>query len=422
MIKLVEAKNYRSLKYIRQPLNNFQVLVGANATGKTTFLDVINFLADIVQSGIDTAIEKRFSIFNDLTFGGRGGDIELAIEVELPNEIKSKIPSCRFDRIRYEIRIGIISETGEQGIIEERAILLTLDALAKAPYEDRLLFPIEPQAPATILNQKYANKNFKVSVKKVAGGNDTFYNELNKTGDKGWIPSFKLGIKKSALGNLPADESKFPAATWLKNYLLDGVQQFILDSQQIKQTSPPGQAKRFKPNGSNLPWVIEDLKKNTERFEEWVDHIKTALPDIITIDIIEREDIRHKYLRIRYNNDIAVPSWLLSDGTLRLLALTIPAYLSDFNGVYLIEEPENGIHPKAVEAVYQSLSSVYNAQILMASHSPILLAMVEPKDILCFAKNSDGSTDVVSGDKHPLLKHWQGEVSLSSLFSSGILG
>lgn len=173
---------------------------------------------------------------------------------------------------------------------------------------------------------------------------------------------------------------------------------------------------------SNLPWVIEDLKKNTERFEEWVDHIKTALPDIITIDIIEREDIRHKYLRIRYNNDIAVPSWLLSDGTLRLLALTIPAYLSDFNGVYLIEEPENGIHPKAVEAVYQSLSSVYNAQILMASHSPILLAMVEPKDILCFAKNSDGSTDVVSGDKHPLLKHWQGEVSLSSLFSSGILG
>ncbi len=83
---------------------------------------------------------------------------------------------------------------------------------------------------------------------------------------------------------------------------------------------------------------------------------------------------------------------MASDGTLRLLALTLPAYLPDFSGVYLIEEPENGIHPRAVETVYQSLSSVYGAQILVATHSPVLLSMVDAKNVLCFAKTPEGAT------------------------------
>jgi len=40
MITKIEAKNFRSLKYIEQPLDNFHVLIGANASGKTTFLDI----------------------------------------------------------------------------------------------------------------------------------------------------------------------------------------------------------------------------------------------------------------------------------------------------------------------------------------------------------------------------------------------
>ncbi|MGB3779344.1 MAG: ATP-binding protein, partial [Tunicatimonas sp.] len=186
--------------------------------------------------------------------------------------------------------------------------------------------------------------------------------------------------------------------------------------------SPPGQSKTFKPDGSNLPWVINDLKKNEKQFKKWIAHVQTALPDIIDIDTVEREDDRHRYLRVFYEGDIRVPSWLVSDGTLRLLALTLPAYLSDFTGVYLIEEPENGIHPKAVEAVFQSLSSVYNGQIMLASHSPVVLSLVEPNQILCFAKTKEGITDIVNGADHPALKNWKHETNLSVLYASGILG
>ena len=78
------------------------------------------------------------------------------------------------------------------------------------------------------------------------------------------------------------------------------------------------------------------------------------------------EEDRHRYLTAQAAEDVALPSWVLSDGTLRMLALTLLAYVEDLSGSYLIEEPENGIHPKAMESVFQSLSSVYDAQILCA--------------------------------------------------------
>ena len=137
---------------------------------------------------------------------------------------------------------------------------------------------------------------------------------------------------------------------------------------------------------------------------------------------IVREDDRHCYLIICYNGGLEVPSWMASDGTLRLLALTLPAYLSGFEGVYLIEEPENGIHPRAVETMYQSLSSVYQAQVLLATHSPVILSTVDAKDVLCFAKTDQGATDIVRGTEHPALRKWKGETNLGTLFAAGVLG
>jgi predicted ATPase len=113
---------------------------------------------------------------------------------------------------------------------------------------------------------------------------------------------------------------------------------------------------------------------------------------------------------------------MASDGALRLLALTLPAYVPEFSGVYLIEEPENGIHPRAVETVFQSLSSVYGAQILVATHSPVILSMVDAEKVLCFAKTPDGATDVVVGSQHPALAEWKGETNLGVLFAAGVLG
>lgn len=417
MIKLIEAKNFRSLRYVRQSLDSFHVLIGPNASGKTTFLDVVSFLADIVRNGIDYAINERSSYFQELTFGGRGGDIELALEASIPPEVRHKIWDKNVDTIRYEIKFGVDDVNNEHLIIDERVVIFN-GHQNHIPFVSHTLFPQLYEIPPSILNRKYASKTYRQILRKNPGGNDNYNIETGK----GWIPSFKLGSKRSALGNLPADESKFPATFWMRNLLTEGVQLFILDSLNIRKASPPGQSRKFKPDGSNLPWVIDDLQKEPARFTNWIEHLRTALPDIKTITTIERPDDRHRYLKIDYVNGISVPSWLVSDGTLRLLALTIPAYLPDFSGIYLIEEPENGIHPKAIETIFQSLSSAYTAQILLASHSPVILSIVDPRSVLCFAKTSGGVTDIVRGNEHPLLKSWKGEVNLGLLYAGGILG
>jgi len=420
MITLVEALSFRCLRYISRPLDSFHVLVGPNASGKTTFLDTVAFLGDLVSGGIEKAVGDRTANFQDLTWRREGGSFELAIEALIPEELRAELHTPSLDTIRYEVSLALDPTSQEIRLNAETAILKT-NARPVEP-EQLEVFPHFRPPPSTILIGT-RGQGTRAVVNKVPGGNDNFYSETYPTKGKGWVPTFKLGPRRSALANLPEDESKFPVATWLKSLLSEGVQRLILNSLLIRQASPPGQGRTFRPDGSNLPWVVADLEsKAPERIQEWVAHLQTALPDLESIRTIERPDDKHRYLMLGYRGGVEVPSWMASDGTLRLLALTLPAYLTELSGIYLIEEPENGIHPRAVETMFQSLSSVYDAQILLATHSPVILSLVEPDQLLCFAKTEEGATDIVLGSQHPVLKEWRGETNLSVLFASGVLG
>lgn len=420
MITLIEALNFRCLRYTNQSLGEFQVLVGPNASGKTTFLDVVSFLGDLVNHGPERAVRKRTEDIHDLFWMCGGTSFELAIEARIPKEKRRLIRKKEYDTVRYEVKIGIDEDSDEIGIQGEQ-VLLKKSSVEESPHSYSL-FPEDVQAPKTILTSAHNQQTVTILNKKL-GGNDNFYSETYREGGKGWTPSFRLGPRKSTLANLPEDETDFPVSIWLKSLLIAGVQNIVLNSQTIRQMSPPGQRRYFKPDGSNLPWVIAKLQEESPaKFDSWIEHLQTALSDLKTIQIEEREDIRHKYLVVEYANGLRVPAWMVSDGTLRLLALTLPAYLSDFDGVYLIEEPENGIHPRAVEAMYKSLSSVYSGQIIMATHSPIILSIVKPSEVLCFAKTLEGATDIVRGSAHPNLRSWQGEQDLGTMFAAGVLG
>jgi len=419
MITLIEALNYRCLRYIRQSLSNFQVLVGPNASGKTTFLDIPAFMGDLVSTGLQRTLDKRATNFRDLIWMNTGGIFEMAIEARIPEE-RRKERNADFDTVRYELSLGRNGKPGEIQILAEKASLLKSSDQADTVPENFFPTPLRP--PPTIIGRKQQNKGAgRIIMSKTPGGNDN-YSESYKVKGKGWMPSIKLGPRKSALGNLPEDETTFPVLTWLKNLLSTGIQEFILNSVALRKASPPGQGKGFRTDGSNLPWIISGLAKtNSRKFKEWIRHLQTAFPDLSDVQIIERRDDKHRYLSLVFNKHLKVPSWTASDGTLRLLALTLPAYLADFNGVFLIEEPENGIHPRSVEAVLQALKSVYQAQVLLATHSPIILSLVKPAEILCFAKPA-AETAIVEGSRHPNLTSWQGTPNLSVLFAGGVLG
>lgn len=416
MLTLIEALRFRSLQYVSQPLGPFHVLLGPNASGKTTFLDVVAFLGRLVSNGPEAAVIERTQNFHDLVWNRFGDDFELAVEAKIPDERRPQLDKP-YDFVRYEVKVGLDPATLEVGILAEK---LFFKSSKEEPAEQLSIFPRTIDPPPTIMAKV---KGLRPVISKAYGGNDNWYSEVEKKTGKSWMPSIRLGSRKSALANVPAEDAKFPVATWLRDLLAQGVQSIVLNSTLIRKASPPLKRHGFIPDGSNLPWVVDELEqKAPERFRQWIAHVQTALPQLEGIRTVLRDDDRHRYLVIRYQGGLEVPSWMVSDGTLRLLALTIPAYLPDFRGVYLIEEPENGIHPSAVETVYQSLSSVYDAQILLATHSPVILSLAAVDDILCFAKSSAGATDIVRGSGHPALRDWKGTPNLNILFGSGILG
>ncbi|GAB3994144.1 hypothetical protein GCM10029992_07720 [Glycomyces albus] len=227
-----------------------------------------------------------------------------------------------------------------------------------------------------------------------------------------------------ALGAVLADPTLFPASLWLSGLLTEGVVFLEPDWETLRQASPPGDPGRLLPSCRNLPWLALRLKRtDPERYEFWVDHVRTALGQVQSIDVIERADDHHAYFDVCYAGGYKVTSSGLSEGTLRVMTLSLLPYLPDdgLPKLLVVEEPENGIHPRAIETVVQSLDSLHDSQVWISTHSPIVLANTELSDVLVSRLDKDGSVKIVAGNEHPQLRGWRGELDPGSLFATGVL-
>ncbi|MDP6036975.1 MAG: AAA family ATPase [Candidatus Latescibacteria bacterium] len=415
MIQRLETLYYQCLRHTEQDLAPFHVLGGPNGSGKTTFLDAIAFLGDLVRNGLDAAIHTRATDLRDLIWHGRTDRFEIAIELPVPEPETNLFVDHAYPRCRYEIAIGTTEDTRETGILAERVLLLTDNHREDRAIQESL-FPVDGPTPQSLATPRV--RGIKTIVNKVPGGNDKFYDETGA----GWDPSFKLGPRRSALANLPEDEIRFPISTWLKHTLSEGIRLLTLNSEQMRRPSPPGQPHYLLPNGANLPWAVAALEEQAPvMFAAWLTLLRNVLPDLSTIHTVVRPEDRHCYLVVKHQNGLETPSWMLSGGTLRLLALTFLANVPDYDGIFLIEEPENGIHPGAVETIFRALSTVPRAQILATTHSPVVLGLAKPEQLLCFDASETGATQIVSGIDHPDLGNWQNGSDLNDMLSGGVL-
>jgi hypothetical protein len=424
MIRRLQVRGYRALRAVDVELRDFQVLVGPNASGKTTLFDVLLLLRDIIRIvGVDAPLEPIFRGDaalglvprardpKELTWLRSGAPIEIAVDFELPQSIAERVAPRRF--AHYELQLDL---AGIPAIPQE--ILWLSDTLPSTSPTTVDKFPLDRDLdPLSFLSSDVSSK----IVQRIPGSSKSaFFAEPGPEEGNGQI--FTLGKHRSALANLPEDEELFPAALWVKNQLRQGVRLLALQVEAMRQSAPMSADPSLRSDGSNLPWVVHALEsRDPERKRDWIAHVQTALPDIVDVRTVERDEDRHRYLLVRYENGLEAPSWLLSEGTLRLLALTLLAYAPASPGVLLIEEPENGLHPQAIETVFQSLSSIYDSQVFVASHSPILLSHATREQVLCFGRTPLGAVDIVSGDRHPDLANWHAALHLGDLLATGVL-
>jgi predicted ATPase len=430
VLRSIEILWLRAIRYVQLELNDFQVLVGPNASGKSTLLDALTLLRDVLTVGVERALrgDARFDVVprvshpQDLSWMRSGSSVEVVVTFELPQHVKQQL-SEPFVTARYECGLDL---SGELKFTAETLFLCKEDKPGNGPSKrdgqsQASLFPraaLPPRDHIVMLPGQQAPIGWKkVVFKNPSSGNDTFSSE-----NGGWNNPFRLGPERSALANLPADKERFPAALWVRELLMEGMHRIQLNAEKMRLPAPAGSPRSFLPDGSNLPWVVHELEdSDPAALERWIDHVRTALPDVRSVSTHEREEDRARYLQVTYDTGLTAPSWVLSDGTLRMLALTLLAYTPRAARILLIEEPENGIHPRALDAVVQSLQSVYDGQVFIATHSPLVLSRIEDRDLLCFAKDHDGAIAIVRGSDHPRLAQWRSTLNLGDLFAKGIL-
>jgi predicted ATPase len=390
MIKQIKVSQYRCFHSLDIELNQHQVLAGANGSGKTTLLDIPTLFGELLASNDINQVffeptpsqnYARASNPIELIHNLQGNCFSLSLAVQIPAHIKDSLLNSfvnfQPETVRYELLFEIVANE-------------------KLQIAQEYLF----------LSSSAAENNFSV-IQRRNGENSTLFQA------EGQPQTFNFTISKEqlALSSMPADHRFFLATLWFRDYLQQYTCLYQPQGLKLRQASPPRYRTGLNSEGWGLPWQILSLKKNqADEFEEWLELVQLALPSIQDIRVIEREDDRHAYIKIKYQNGIEVPSSGLSYGTLSILALTILPYVTPLPQIITLEEPENGIHPSAIEAVLQAIRAVDSSQIWLTTHSPIVLAHTHLEDMLCMRLKDEGRVDVISGKQHPRLKEWQGGI------------
>lgn len=453
MITRLEATRYRCFERLAIDMTELQIVVGANGCGKTTLIDIPTLIGEMLRSDNIASVftvkqgnrPARASTLRELVFAGRGDDFVIALEAKLPEtvrdqwveaqvagsknkvaaEILRKSPNRWPTHLRYELRFEIFNER-ELTVKNEY-----LFAFPESAAPDRSIGGLLGET-----NQGRKHWNFILS--REYGGPSIFTKEARTTQDD-TDDTEQVRIKSNllAMSAVKYKSDVYPITNWLYELLTEQVLFLDPDWANLRAASPPGQEKTLTASALNLPWLALELKllglpaqaSSEERaayrsrdYADWVDHVRTALPQLEDIEVKEREEDHHAYFSLRYSGGYNVTSSGLSDGTLRILALTLPAYLQNPPRLLVVEEPENGIHPGAISAILESLSSLYDSQVWVSSHSPVVLASSKLNQLLCARQSSSGGVEVVAGDQHPRLKDWHGGIDLGSLFAAGILG
>jgi len=126
------------------------------------------------------------------------------------------------------------------------------------------------------------------------------------------------------------------------------------------------------------------------------------------------------------NRDVDAP--LLSDGTLRVLAVAAVLLSAPPGSLVVIEELDNGVHPSRAENLVRQIRATAterNLQILLTTHNPALLDALPNdclEDVLCCYRDPDSGESRVTRlgdlDRYPELV---AQASLGELVTQRIL-
>lgn len=188
---------------------------------------------------------------------------------------------------------------------------------------------------------------------------------------------------------------------------------------------------RLKEDGSALSSVLRHLTDVPSDEAEILGFI-SSLPeqDIRGISFLEtpRQEVMVRLHETFGGQEIPRDAAVLSDGTLRVLAVAAALLSVDNGSLVVIEEIDNGVHPSRAEALLahiQRIAKQRELRVLLTAHNPALLDALPPEAIpdtvACYRDPDEGDSRLIRLEELESYPELVAQGPLGRLMTEGIL-
>lgn len=183
---------------------------------------------------------------------------------------------------------------------------------------------------------------------------------------------------------------------------------------------------RLANDGSNVADFLLDLRRqDANAFDGIVETMAYVLPYAKDIQptLTSSEIERKAWLQLSEHN-FKVPGWLLSTGTLRMLALLALLRHPKPPPLIVVEEIENGLDPRSIHLIVEEIRSAVLSgvtQVILTTHSPYLLDLLTLEHLVVVERDAHGHPRFSRPADHEKLQRWAQEFAPGKLYTMGNL-
>lgn len=415
MLTRLEVDGFKNLRTFAVDFGPYTCIVGPNAIGKSNVFDAIAFLSATASSSFNDAAAHLRGKQGDLreVFGeGSEGPRRMTFAAEMIvnptfiDDLNSPV-EVNHTYVRYELDIELVDVDVAAGVKASTIALREerLMPLLKGDAKQRLAW-----ASSAFLESALKSKgNKKTIIDTVDSGEPNAKIEIS-SGGKG--RNSQVYLREPQTGEPVASSvlsvfgrrSDYPLVAAVRHEMMTWML-LALEPSAMRSPNEATGPSSIDERGFNMPRTLARLEARTGG------QSKTALLDIVE-DLVDVRDIDVDFdegrqlftLRARIGTARMLPARALSDGTLRFIALGLLQVDPDTRGVICYEEPENGIYPDKLPAMYGLLHNLAVdplrpvsadnplRQVIVNSHSPAYMYL-----------HREHVDELLIGDQHPLL-------------------
>ncbi|MBM7112552.1 AAA family ATPase [Archangium primigenium] len=379
MLQSITLENFKSYKSATLPLAELTVLIGANASGKSNLIEAIQLLAWIAKG---RRLSDLVMVLKDRELSVRGTPLNLADKGGEPLSFYCDVTDDSGPDLHFQMQLDV-DELGMRIVNESLWMGDT-----GVP-----LYQLEKPATTPSNDVQVAYNNF------ARGGKKPRVTCIDQQA------VFTQLTTPARFGSAHARSQKeIPGAAERLRRTLNAV--LFLDPVPGRMRDYSFVVERnLRGDGANVSAVLHELCQTRRGNGEVLEFVR-SLPeqDILGIDFLEgpRGEVMVK-LRESFGGRVReTDAALLSDGTLRVLAVAAALLSVPEGSMVVIEEIDNGVHPSRAESLLNRIQAVAKERalrVLLTTHNPALLDAIPvdsiPDVVACYRDPEQGDSRLV---------------------------